>query len=46
MSHVKIISEATGIVETSGCPESVRVLRHRLLGHRHVYHVGAYGGAT
>ena len=28
-SHLKIRSESTGIVETSGCPESVRVLLHR-----------------
>jgi hypothetical protein len=34
MSHVKIISEATGIVETSGRTESARVLLHHFLGHQ------------
>src|SRR5207237_4438669 len=30
-SHIKLPSESTGIVLTSGRPESVRMLRHHLL---------------
>jgi hypothetical protein len=41
-SYLKIPSELTGIVDTSGSPESVTVLCHRLLGHWPVYHVGTY----
>uniref|UniRef100_A0A0A9HPR5 Uncharacterized protein n=1 Tax=Arundo donax TaxID=35708 RepID=A0A0A9HPR5_ARUDO len=33
-----------GIFETSGCPESVRVLRHHLLGCRAMYRVGVHYG--
>ena len=44
-SHLKIRSESMGIIETSGHPESVRVLLHRLLGRWPVYHVGAHRGA-
>jgi hypothetical protein len=40
-SHLKIPSESTGIIETSGHPESARVLRHHLLGRWPVYRVGA-----
>jgi hypothetical protein len=40
-SHLKIPSESTGIVETNGHPESIRVLRHHLLGRWPVYRVGA-----
>jgi hypothetical protein len=40
-SHLKIPSESTGIIETSGRPESARVLRHHLLGRWPVYLVGA-----
>jgi hypothetical protein len=39
-SHLKIPSESTGILETSGHPESVRVLHHHLLGCWPVYRVG------
>jgi hypothetical protein len=45
-SHIQIPSELTGITETSGHPESVRVLRHRLLGRWPVYRVGAHGGTS
>jgi hypothetical protein len=41
-SHLKIPSESTGIVDTSGHLESVRVLCHRLLGRWPVYHVKAH----
>ena len=45
-SHLKIRSESTGIIETSGRPESVRVLLHRLLDRWPVYCVGAHRGAS
>ena len=45
-SRLKIRSESTGIVETSGHPESVRVLLHRLLGRWPVYRVGAHRGTS
>ena len=45
-SHLKIRSKSTGIIEISGRPESIRVLRHRLLGRWPMYHVGAHGGAS
>ena len=41
-SHLKIRSESTGIVETSGHPESIRVLLHRLLGRWPVYRLRAH----
>jgi hypothetical protein len=40
--HLKIRKESTGIVETIQCLDSILVLRHRLLGHWVVYHVGAH----
>jgi hypothetical protein len=40
--HFKIRTESTGIVETSQRSDSILVLRHRLLGHWTVYHVGAH----
>jgi hypothetical protein len=40
-SHIKIPSESTGIIDTSGHPDSDRVLCHRLLGRWPVYRVEA-----
>ena len=37
-------SESTGIVETSECPESVKLLQHHLLGCWPVYRVGVHYG--
>lgn len=35
-------SESTAIIKTSGRPEPVKVLRHRILGCWAVYHVRLY----
>jgi hypothetical protein len=40
--YPKIRPESTGIAETSQHSDSVLVLRHCLLGHWAVYHVGAH----
>jgi hypothetical protein len=45
-AHVKIISESTGIVETSGYKKSVKVLRDPVLARWPVYHAGAHRGAS
>jgi hypothetical protein len=43
-SQIKVPSKSTGIIKTSGCAESVRVLRRCLLGYWPVYHVEAQKG--
>src|SRR5438132_6382406 len=43
-SHIKLPSESTGIVQTSGRPESVMVLRHHLLTRWALYRVGVHLG--
>ena len=42
--HIKIQPESMGIVETSGHPESIRLLLHRLLDCWPVYRIGAQRG--
>ena len=42
VSHIKISSESMGIVEKSQCPESARVLRHRLFVRWTMYRVWAH----
>ena len=44
--EAQIHSESTGIVETSECPESVRLPRHNLLGRSPMYHLGAHRGIS
>src|SRR5690349_3542771 len=41
-SRAKILSESTGIIETSGRPESAGAVRHRLFGRWPVYRVAAH----